>query len=277
MSSGYKPYVVYLNRCVGPLLLVVGTCGNVLAAVVVVRSKVLWKNTTSLYILVLAIVDTLTLNFHMIQKIIYFKNGFSVTTSSAGLAGCRIYAYVYHVLPELEAWILVNMALERTVAVFAPLKISILFTKRRALLGLFINSIFIFSVNAVWFCTLVPQHYIFCDINEGITLNDMTAYYIVHFTMGSAIPFLILAVSGAALVLKVAYGNKRRSLLGINRKTLVSRMTLIMIALSVAFLVFTAPATIIIILLCFGFFIPPVGLFVSDFVFHFNYIVNFYI
>ena len=51
--------------------MVVGTVGNVISAYTVVKSKNLWKNTISLYILVLAIVDTLILDTFVTDKLVW--------------------------------------------------------------------------------------------------------------------------------------------------------------------------------------------------------------
>ena len=52
-------------------MMLLGTVGNLSAAFVVVKSKTLWKNTLSLYILVLAIVDTLTLDSLLLCQILW--------------------------------------------------------------------------------------------------------------------------------------------------------------------------------------------------------------
>ena len=57
----------------GPVLMLVGTVGNLTAAYVAVKSKELWKYTFSLYILVLAIWDTLTLDIFIVNSILLKK------------------------------------------------------------------------------------------------------------------------------------------------------------------------------------------------------------
>lgn len=108
----------------GPMMMVFGTIGNVLAGVVIVKSPKLWGCTTSIYILTLAIVDTATLNFGLTDFILRMKGVeyFSVSDFS-----CKMVTYCLYLFPMTEGWVLVQISLERFTAVYFPLSQTNLF------------------------------------------------------------------------------------------------------------------------------------------------------
>ena len=263
----------------GPVLMVMGTVGNVVAAVVVIRSKQLWKHTTSLYIVALAIMDTLTLNFSLLLKNNFFRNIWVIDHESVGTLTCRLLGFFYHFLPEFAAWILVNMAAERLVAVYAPFKVKVIFTKHNAMWGLLITVVLLITNCAVWFYEEVPHVYFYC-YNQSAIKHNFKEFSIQHFVVGSAIPFLFLSISSTFLVSKVVCNNRKSKYIGKATRTKISRMTLMMVFLASTFLLLTAPANIMLLLL----FYDLIGslryrpfYFAADFALHLNYMINFYV
>ena len=70
----------------GPCFMLLGTIGNVLALIVVLKNKAFRSKPTGLHICVLAIVDTVVLNYGMPMFITEF---YAVLTHDKGWAACK--------------------------------------------------------------------------------------------------------------------------------------------------------------------------------------------
>ena len=119
--------VLYLTMY--PILLVLGTVGNVLAVAVMMRKKNR-KHAISWYIAILSLSDTLFLYSTIPWVIFYYHTNEMVDISV--YARCTLDYFTYYFSFEYSAWVLVLMSIERFISIVHPLKAKVLATPRRA-------------------------------------------------------------------------------------------------------------------------------------------------
>ena len=129
---------VAIWRYCSPILIVVGTIGNILSFAVMLRKKIR-ESTTSLYLCVLAIVDTAVLYTGLLRNYIANSYGYYIIDSSQ--FSCKFVLFILHGLQQFDSWVLVNIALERVCAVFVPHKVKEIFTKKFATVSLIIQAL----------------------------------------------------------------------------------------------------------------------------------------
>ena len=236
--------VVYFS----PLLMLVGTVGNVLAGVVVVRSKILWKRTSSLHILMLAVADTLLLDVCLLDLFLVFLD---INMRNLGQAACKLVFFVIYFLQAWEAWIIVNMSIESLVVVYMPHQSRFLFTKRRVILGLCFTTLVIAALNLVY---RITRTYIstlsngvlfwYCQIDPRYT-GILETWYWVEITMLSAAPFVLMVLCCMLIVSRIIYSNIQQRRMQVTSDIKVSGMTITMLAVALVFLLLTGPVSVV--------------------------------
>ena len=88
------------------------------------------KYTTGLYLLVLAVVDTLVLYTGLLRH--WIRELFGTDVRNGSIAACRIHHFVLNLAVQVEAWIIVCVGIEKMVAVFFPHKAKQIFTREFA-------------------------------------------------------------------------------------------------------------------------------------------------
>ncbi len=226
-----------------PVLLIVGTAGN-LSAVVMLRPG-LRKLTTSLYLLVLAVVDTLLLYTGLLRSWILHLSGVDVRDVST--AGCRVYLFVVYVSTHLEAWILVCVAIERMVAVFFPHRAKQIFTRNFAAGQMAIMGTVLAIVNChfCWMYELVDGDCTMIDHDHYKRYSGIFNW--VDLSLASLLPFLIMLVANTAIGVKlISADRKRKARLHRGTDTKLTSMTAILFSISLVFLLTTAPVAVFI-------------------------------
>ncbi|ELT96495.1 hypothetical protein CAPTEDRAFT_216026 [Capitella teleta] len=133
-----------------PIVITIGTLGNLLTIWIFLRCPKLRSTSTSLYLIVLAVVDTLLLYIGLLRHYCIFK--YNLDYRSVNNFLCKFGRFIVYFMVHFEAWILVNVTLERFAAVFIPHKVKQLFSKKRAALAIGITGciLFLFNVHFLW-------------------------------------------------------------------------------------------------------------------------------
>ncbi len=230
-----------------PVLIILGTLGNLLSAVVMLRPN-LRNCTTSVYLVVLAAVDTMALYTGLLRYWIRQLSGTDVRNAS--VAACRIHIFVLYFVIQFEAWILVCVSLERMAAIFFAHKAKRIFSRRFAACQVAITGIIIAAINSHFFWTysLVPE-------NEDGTGSDIcyvsharyehfagVVWHWVDFCLASLVPFVAMLVINTAIAAKLLHANHVRQVkLNAGSDTKMTSMTAILLCISFMFLLTTAP------------------------------------
>ena len=156
-----------------PVLITVGTMGNLLSGVVMLRPN-LRKCTTSLYLLVLAVADSLVLYTGLLPR--WIRDLFGTDLTSGSIAACRIHPFVLNLAIHVEAWIIVCVGIERVVAVVFPYKAKHIFTRRFAARQMAIIGVILAVVNShfYWTLTIVNEH---CEEDPRYEQSCKTSFH----------------------------------------------------------------------------------------------------
>ncbi|XP_053624611.1 thyrotropin-releasing hormone receptor [Plodia interpunctella] len=173
-----------------PLLVTLGSIGNLLSVFVFFTSK-LRHQSTSQYLSALAISDTIFL----LQLLPPWLNTLMITDIFISEGFCQVFTYISYVTCYVSSWLVVSFTVERFVAVLYPLRRNIICTVARAR-----HIIISIAVTAVLLATPVLRFAVpinaNCDIDEEYIDSAMIfnwADTVVSFT----IPLTIIMVLNA--------------------------------------------------------------------------------
>ncbi|KAL8615152.1 hypothetical protein ACOMHN_064284 [Nucella lapillus] len=240
-----------LWRVVSPVLLVLGTVGNVMT-VVVMRGMRASRSSAclSVYFTALAASDQCQLLtavlFHWVDR------GFSWPRGAFRLhLLCSVPTFVYHVGGITSAWFLVAMTYQRVTSVVAPHRVGVLCTVKRGkvvvgvivIVGVAINCHFLFSY-------VYRPDYRRCQFHEDYL--HLVDYLEWQFTLlYSMVPFLFLVVGNSVLIRQVIRARRlsQQMRTGVEPQRSggsdrVQSMSITLIVTSVAYLLFTLPPCI---------------------------------
>ena len=109
---------VRLWQIFSPILITVGTCGNLLSLAVLSRRR-MCNSTTSVYLRWLAVTDTLVLLIGNMHEFIFYATNIDIRELSD--ATCRIHYWISLNLTALSGWMLCVLTIDRLVSVKATL------------------------------------------------------------------------------------------------------------------------------------------------------------
>lgn len=238
-----------------PILIIIGTIGNSLSAVVMMR-KDLRKTTTSLFLTVLAFVDTAILYTGLLRQWLVMYKDYDIRTVAA--ATCKLHTFLLYALNQYQAWLLVIVTIERLIAVFLPHQSKRLCTRPAAAASLAVSAVAIGGLNAHFFWT---NQYIRIQYSDKYVAYCMpfdakyahfvrTVWPWVDFIAFSMLPFVVLVTSNIAILLRMLYSHylRRTSLHTHGNTVKMTSMTAILITVTFSFFVTTAPISIYLIM-----------------------------
>ncbi|XP_074654686.1 galanin receptor type 1-like [Tubulanus polymorphus] len=253
-------YMAYVN----PFIIFSGVVGNVLTLVVLptIRNKV--HSATVTYLLCLAVSDLLVLFSSSIPEwygihlpaVIDHDSDSSSTFPRLNIltisdAACKNLFYIYDASSTISAWILVIFAVERCIAIWFPLNVSTLVTKRRRYVA-------VFFVICLACLTRFPS-FLYAAVHSPVGINVTICsikpsnlapgmfqlYSILQYMLHTTIPWAAICTNSALVLARIRspYGHLR-SASAVNikrdRKCLLNLM-----AVNGAFIILLGPQTII--------------------------------
>ena len=137
-----------------PVLMVVGTIGNILSAVVLFKMcrKVL---TTCLYLFVLSIIDLIVLYMRCGNEWIMHMANYNVQEKAqlASNSVCKLYPFVINFALHLSIWLMVALATETTIVTLRPERLIRVCVSERAKAVILLIIVLLVCVNAHSFWT----------------------------------------------------------------------------------------------------------------------------
>ncbi|KAH3740001.1 cysteinyl leukotriene receptor 2-like [Dreissena polymorpha] len=239
--SYYRDTRVLLWRVIPPILVFIGTIGNALTIIVLLRQKKM--TSTAMFLLALALSDTLILCNAPLRAWLY--NTWDIEVLSLSSPGCKALSYLHYCSFHLSSLLIVVVTLERTACVLFPHKVRLGCSPHNA--GMIIISI-VLSVFGINIIILV----IF-DVNEntGWTCRPFTkgyrdlseyVYGWIDFTLRFGAPFPLLLIGNVIIVVQLARSRSRRQRMNISGQARDTRpLSILMMALCVLFLLTMTP------------------------------------
>lgn len=210
----YRPYEtakLVLWRTIPPLIVLVGVLGNILTIIVLKRSTKKMKSTI-LYLLILAVSDTLfLLNTPVRQWTIHtWKYDFR----SSNVVVCKLSVFLTYSTYQFSCWLLVAVTMERVFSVMMPYKVHERCNLRASvtvILSLFLT---IFGLNSHILFFMGHRKY-----GNKQYCQPLTKEYVdffnkgwswIHFAVAFVMPFLILLVGNGIIIKQLRASQKER-------------------------------------------------------------------
>ncbi|CAH1794123.1 unnamed protein product [Owenia fusiformis] len=228
---------------VPPILIILGTLGNTCSILVLSRKR-MRTNTTSLFLIALAIVDTLVLWTGLLRY--WIRSLISVDVRNISSAGCKVHMFLVYTLTHLSSWFLVMVAIERLIAVYFPHKVKLLCTRMTFLMSMLtvILTIFALNMHFFWAVDLVeikPEHSECSEINMAHFEFNQGPWSWIDAMVASLVPFVIMLVSNCLIICKVVLWRIKKTNASHPK---VTSMTAILVLCNFVFIVCTLPIVI---------------------------------
>ena len=239
---------------VAPIIIILGTIGNVLT-LVVLQSRY-YRNSPSTFILsALALTDTGVLLCGLMRHWINNITNYELDIRTLTRGTCWIHIYFTYLLPQLSSWSLALLTVERMASVMWPFKAKQLFSKRRMAAAWFGVLIGLGVLNSHWFVTvdliyyvdkfgIIENGYLTCDnVSEGVNLRFLNEIWPwLDLVVFSVIPIIIIIGCNVIIITKLLQARKiRQDTMKVTTDDDSSSITTMLVGISVTFILTTVP------------------------------------
>ncbi|XP_076436530.1 cysteinyl leukotriene receptor 1-like [Babylonia areolata] len=248
----------------GPVVLALGTVGNVLSVVVLqtLPGDAVLASVT-VYMTALALSDTLLLYSGLLRRSLQYGLHLDIRLLHDVL--CKLDIFLVYLSAMTSSWFLVAMTMQRAVSGMCPHRHAVLGTRRKAQLTVMLIVIVLAVINA-HFLVAPSLHtdpvtsLLTCGINGS---ERSLQYYItfvfpwIDMTLTSALPSVLLLVTNTGLAFTLVQSSRRLNDHAANtpgsnsatrRTKAASALTLKLICVSVTFLCLTLPVLTVILI-----------------------------
>ena len=252
--SGYYHNVTLLIwKTVPPIIIPLGSLGNLLTIIVIVRQ--LQKLTSvSFFLLCLAVSDLLVLYTVTLRH--WIRHVWEVEIRDFCEAGCKIHVFLTYVSLQLSSWLLVAVTTERLCSVVLPHRVKLICTNKVALIVFLLICGVIFALNAhiiygvhLKSVSRLDDYDVLCTPKTGH--YEMFFYSVwpwLDFSIVFALPFTIFICSNAIIISKLASHYKHWRNFQTETLNVVDsdgkRITILLIWLCVFFFLCLTPSSI---------------------------------
>lgn len=202
--SMYAQLTEWIWRTVPLVLILLGTVGNILTALVIFRN---FRNipSTAVYLLSLAFTDTLFLYNAPLRRVILHV--FELEVRSFSNLGCKVSVFLTYASFHISAWILVAVTIERVVSVIWPFKVKRCCTERSAIVvtSAIVALVCVMDSHILYGFSLSPL-----PIYQGVgecnpAYEDYSMFYNyqwvwIHFVCGFAVPFCFILIGNTLVI-----------------------------------------------------------------------------
>ena len=233
-----------------PILLVMGTVGNVLALAVMMRKKNR-KHAISWYIAILSLSDTLFLYSTIPWSIVYHYSYEMLDISV--YARCTLDYFTYYFSFEYSAWVLVLMSFERFISIVYPIKAKAMATPRRAKQICLISALILSTINLYHLANRTVEYWDgvqYCEVHPEHVYVMNNVWPIVDAVIYSYLPSLLMFTLNGIIIYHM-WSSKKQAVLsqpGTIAKSF-SRVTKMLLSVSFFFISTTLPVETMFIVL----------------------------
>lgn len=259
----YASYQVgrYMFLILSPLLMLLGLIFNILSF------KLLYPKinsshtpTSYFYLAVLSVVDTGALFVPGFRG--WFK--YLIDVDLKYMMNCGWFLFVYFTLADLSVYLIINMTIDRFVAVFFPFSAKLWSTIRRAKIGIVVVTIYLVCINFHLIFSIQTEKVYDHEYTENTTVAIYTGVYKcsvppqydywfnfiwpwVDLSVFSFVPFVILVSLNASILIKSHKQQEAAKALkkNMDREKNQKRTNVILAMICVIFLLTTSPVVIL--------------------------------
>ena len=229
-----------------PTSLLLGLTGNLLT-ICVMNMKSFSKLQARFFLIALAFSDTTVILTQPFHKSVIIKV-FGLDIRAISNIGCKIYFWFFRTGKMMSSWFVVCLCVERFVAIMYPLKVKLLFTKRRCQLIVCVLFLVLGVFNAGWsYSTNILENGL-CSAEaiDQTNSSDVIKYKVLLFlAFGflALVPVTILVTLTPIMIVTIRRGVRQRQKLTKSCKndTQVTRATTMLMAVIIAFMLLATP------------------------------------
>ncbi|XP_052788786.1 probable G-protein coupled receptor 139 [Mya arenaria] len=259
-----------LNLYVPPILLVLGTIGNLLTFIIM--SGNMLKASTYSYLAVLAIMDILVLYVGLLRM---WVGSFAIDIQHASNWLCKLVTFLGYVSSVTSVWLIIAVTIERFIAVKFPLRaprICNVYRARVVILAIVVATCLL-NMHIIWTVELQTKDHngtltSECEASQLHRVLVMEVWPWVDAAVYSLFPFVIISILNVLIVRCVLSARKQRShmqnlggttkFLAVNKQQGGKRpnesskkLTCMLLAVSFTFLITTLPMNILLLVRAF--------------------------
>ena len=258
----YKNVTVEIWTYVPPVLISIGTVGNLLTIIVIFR-QIFRISSTSLFLLCLAFSDLLVLYTSPLRQWILYNKAWNNTDIRMNSEGsCRAHTFLTYFSIQFSSWLLVAVTVERMICVMLPHRIKTISTVKAAGITIVSTAIFLVLLNGHFLFGMgygyveeqsrqvgrAVYHKCWPKTSSYKAFHD-DAFRWIDFLVAFAIPFLILTTCNIIIIVKLASTRTHRRKLSVGSQLkAIERdnkvVTVLLICLCIVFFICLAPVSI---------------------------------
>ncbi|XP_052775751.1 probable G-protein coupled receptor 139 [Mya arenaria] len=233
-----------LWRILAPIIMLMGLTGNCLTVLVLLHQERRKMKSTSLFLLALALSDTIILFSGPLRN--WIINTWGVDVRLASTASCRAQLYTTYCSIHLSSWLLVAVTWERSLSVLFPHRVKVLCTSRKAVAIILVLVVIICGIDI-----MVPVMVKLDGLAERRCspytkeLFDLrnNVYEWIDFTLAFAAPFPILVIGNVIIVWQLHQSRARRLKMS-SRIRDTRPISMLMVALCMVYFLSVTPAAV---------------------------------
>ena len=247
-----------LRRYVPPLLLFLGTVGNILSFVILMQ-RPMRKFSTYIYLAVLSVTDTLVLYVGLLRLWTQEISGHDIRNLNWV---CKVINVIGYTVSDYSVWLIIAVTVERYIAVCHPLRAHSMCNRKRALTVISFLLCLMFTINLHFFWTADVVSYQHGDemIEQCAGLDAFKTLVVdiwpwVDAIIYSFLPFVSILVLNALIIRQVIRARRHRTELqssSVYREQKHARqqqesnykLTVMLLTISFTFLLTTLPVNI---------------------------------
>ncbi|KAK2141113.1 hypothetical protein LSH36_1158g00006 [Paralvinella palmiformis] len=267
MDSIEKPAKLWIEYTIAILLVkytmislvVIGTVGNLLSFVVLMRRR-MRRNSVNTYLAILSCADTVVLYISAFKTWLRVATGFELLHVSD--AACKITIFVFMLASHLSAWLIVLVTANRFVAVCFPFRAVQMFTPKKSVLAVvvLICVLIAYNVHLLWTMHLHEFEYGYKQCAPRLSNDFMNGpFNYIRLASYTLVPFALVMGMNASIIVCICRTSRqtvrnadraltRTGLLVTNTRTLQrnkQQITVMLLLVSFSWLLLTLPFAVI--------------------------------
>ena len=237
-----------------PIIMALGTIGNVSAIVILLLRPRMRKMTTASCLLVLSISDLCVLYTGLLRNCILYFNDIDIRHLNQ--ASCKIHVFAVYFFNNFSAWVLCAVTVERLIYVWCPFKAKVICTRSNGAKCLITIAVFLSIMNSHFFWTQGERIEFDPKTNKSHRhpcedKNDYDFFYDqiwpwLESSLSTYVPFTVMIVCNALIIGRLVrtHAQRKRQISTLGSKTSRTRMTTMttmLLTTTFTFLLLTTP------------------------------------
>ena len=205
--EAYKTIFLYVS----PVLLGVGTVGNVLA-IIVLLSREMRASGVNLILTVLAMADLCLLYTSLLRAWVLFLTKGAVDMRAFNIHACRVHMFFTYFSVQLSPMTLALMTVERVVSVCAPLRAREWCSRGNTIKALAGLVVLLAGFDLVLFVSVTFEHSLAGAGQKCFFTDQMTSiWYLIQTFFEAYIPFAIIFIGNGLIIYKLVKAERKRA------------------------------------------------------------------